>query len=214
MDPSPVIQSQYRAALEMLRQAIDACPDALWAAPTTHPQSPFWRVAYHAVFYAHLYLQPRDIRWLPLPVIMAAEHLDLPVQTGHQNVARTTLPSHLLDGLGAKTRITPHQSDPDGFAPAGELVPQALRVLRPGGTLALAGIHMSPLPVMPYELLYGERTIRSVANSTRQDAQELLALAASIPIHTEVTPFPLREANSVLAAMKASRFNGDAVLVP
>lgn len=67
MDPRPVIQSQYRAALEMLRQAIDACPDALWAAPTTHPQSAFWRVAYHAVFYAHLYLQPREEDFRPWP---------------------------------------------------------------------------------------------------------------------------------------------------
>jgi len=100
------------------------------------------------------------------------------------------------------------------FAPAGELVPKALRVLRSGGTLALAGIHMSPVPSLPYSLLYGERTVRSVANSTRQDARELLALAASLPIHTDVTVFPLEEANAVLSALKASGFKGDAVLVP
>ncbi len=99
------------------------------------------------------------------------------------------------------------------FAPAGELVPQALRVLRPGGTIALAGIHMSPLPIMPYRLLYGERTLRSVANSTRQDARELLALAATIGIRTEVTPFPLAAANEALLALKESRLRGDAVLV-
>ena len=93
-------------------------------------------------------------------------------------------------------------------------MPKALRVLRPGGTLALAGIHMSPVPALPYSLLYGERTVRSVANSTRQDARELLALAASLPIHTDVTVFPLEEANAVLSALKASGFKGDAVLVP
>ncbi len=100
------------------------------------------------------------------------------------------------------------------FAPAGEIVPQALRVLKPGGTIALAGIHMSPIPQMPYALLYGERTLRSVANSTRQDAIELLQLAADIPIHTDVTVFALDEANDVLLAMKESVFKGDAVLVP
>lgn len=100
------------------------------------------------------------------------------------------------------------------FAPAGELVPKALRVLQSGGTLALAGIHMSPVPALPYTLLYGERTVRSVANSTRQDARELLALAASLPIHTDVTVFPLEEANAVLSALKMSGFKGDAVLAP
>lgn len=99
------------------------------------------------------------------------------------------------------------------FAPAGELIPQALRVLRPGGTVALAGIHMSPLPTMPYSLLYRERTLRSVANSTRQDARDLLALAATIGIRTEVTPFPLAAANEALLALKESRLRGDAVLV-
>jgi propanol-preferring alcohol dehydrogenase len=99
------------------------------------------------------------------------------------------------------------------FAPAGELIPQALRVLRPGGTVALAGIYMSPVPEMPYRLLYRERTLRSVANSTRQDARELLALAADIGIRTEVTPFPLAAANEALLALKESRLRGDAVLV-
>ncbi len=100
------------------------------------------------------------------------------------------------------------------FAPAGGIVLQALRVLNPGGTIALAGIHMTNIPEMPYELLYGERTVRSVANSTRQDVKDLLALAVKIPIHTDVTEFPLAEANEVLLAMKESRFNGDAVLIP
>ncbi|MFQ5839122.1 MAG: zinc-dependent alcohol dehydrogenase family protein [Candidatus Methylomirabilales bacterium] len=98
------------------------------------------------------------------------------------------------------------------FAPAGALVPRALELLRKGGTLALAGIHMSPIPQMPYALLYGERTLRSVANATRQDAREFLALAAEIPIRTEVARFPLEEANRVLRDLKASRLRGAAVL--
>jgi propanol-preferring alcohol dehydrogenase len=100
------------------------------------------------------------------------------------------------------------------FAPAGGLVPKALARLERGGTLALAGIHMTPIPEMPYGLIYGERVLRSVANATRKDAEELLWLAARIPVRTEVTVFPLDEANEVLAAMKESRFRGDAVLVP
>ena len=98
------------------------------------------------------------------------------------------------------------------FAPAGWLVPQALRVLRKGGTLALNAIHMSPIPELPYSLLYGERTVRSVANSTRQDAQELLQLAAEIPIRTEVESHPLAEANAVLQRLKRSEVRGSAVL--
>jgi propanol-preferring alcohol dehydrogenase len=98
------------------------------------------------------------------------------------------------------------------FAPAGWLVPEALRVLRKGGTLALNAIHMSPIPEMPYALLYGERTVRSVANLTRQDAVELLQLAADIPIRTEVEFHPLHEANAVLQRIKRSEVRGAAVL--
>ncbi|MHC5055801.1 MAG: zinc-dependent alcohol dehydrogenase family protein [Planctomycetota bacterium] len=100
------------------------------------------------------------------------------------------------------------------FAPAGEIVPKALGVLAPGGTLALAGIHMSPIPEMPYELLYRERALRSVANSTREDARELLALAAEVPVTTDVTTRPLAEANAALLNLKESRTRGDIVLVP
>ena len=98
------------------------------------------------------------------------------------------------------------------FAPAGGLVLEALRVLRKGGTLALAGIYMSPIPQMDYGLIYSERTVRSVANSTRQDAEELLRLAAEIPIHTEVETYPLSEANRVLQRLKRSEIRGAAVL--
>jgi propanol-preferring alcohol dehydrogenase len=100
------------------------------------------------------------------------------------------------------------------FAPAGELVPKALEVLAPGGTLALAGIHMSEIPAMPYSLLYRERTVRSVANSTREDARQLLRLAAAAGVRTTTTTFPLEEANQALLAVKESRLSGDAVLVP
>jgi propanol-preferring alcohol dehydrogenase len=98
------------------------------------------------------------------------------------------------------------------FAPAGWLVPEALRVLRKGGTLAINAIHMSPIPEMPYHLIYGERTVRSVANSTRQDAQELLHLAAAIPIHTDVELYPLTKANTVLQRLKQAKVQGAAVL--
>jgi propanol-preferring alcohol dehydrogenase len=98
------------------------------------------------------------------------------------------------------------------FAPAGWLVPEALRVLRKGGTLAINAIHMSPIPEMPYDLIYGERTVRSVTNSTRQDAEELLRLAASIPIHTDVELYPLQQANAVLQRLKESEIKGAAVL--
>ena len=98
------------------------------------------------------------------------------------------------------------------FAPAGWLVPEALRVLRKGGTLAINAIHMSPIPELPYHLLYGERTVRSVANSTRRDAEELLLLAAEIPIQTEVELYPLDQANAVLQRLKRAEVQGAAVL--
>ncbi|MEJ2732335.1 MAG: zinc-dependent alcohol dehydrogenase family protein [Anaerolineae bacterium] len=98
------------------------------------------------------------------------------------------------------------------FAPAGWLVPEALRVLRKGGTLAINAIHMSPIPELPYPLLYGERTVRSVANSTRRDAEELLLLAAEIPIQTEVELYPLDQANAVLQRLKRAEVQGAAVL--
>lgn len=99
------------------------------------------------------------------------------------------------------------------FAPAGELVLDALRVLRKGGTLALAGIYMTPIPQMDYgTYLYHERTIRSVANSTRRDGEELLKIAAKIPIHTETQLFQLDEANWALQALKHGKINGAGVL--
>ena len=98
------------------------------------------------------------------------------------------------------------------FAPAGWIVPEALRVLDKGGTLAINAIHMSPIPEIPYDLIYHERTLRSVANSTRQDAEELLKVAAEIPIQTEVHTFHLTQANQALQALKASQIDGAAAL--
>lgn len=98
------------------------------------------------------------------------------------------------------------------FAPAGWIVPKALGTLDKGGTLALAGIHMSPIPELPYELIYGERTLRSVANATREDGEELLSLAAEVPVRTEVEVYELAEANEVLLRLKERRVRGAAVL--
>jgi propanol-preferring alcohol dehydrogenase len=98
------------------------------------------------------------------------------------------------------------------FAPAGWIVPEALRVLDKGGTLAINAIHMSPIPEIPYDLIYHERTVCSVANSTRQDAEGLLKVAAEIPIRTEVQTFPLTQANRALQALKASQIDGAAAL--
>lgn len=98
------------------------------------------------------------------------------------------------------------------FAPAGPLVPEALRALKKGGTLALAGIYMSPIPQMKYEVLYHERTLRSVANATREDARELMKLAGEFTIRTEVETFPLKEANRVLQLMKDSKLKAAGVL--
>lgn len=98
------------------------------------------------------------------------------------------------------------------FAPAGWIVPRALEHLRPGGTLAINAIHMSPIPELPYPLLYGERTVRSVANFTAQDAEEYLRLAAAIPVRTEVEVWPLAEANAALRRLKRSEVYGAAVL--
>jgi propanol-preferring alcohol dehydrogenase len=98
------------------------------------------------------------------------------------------------------------------FAPAGEIVPAALRVLRKSGALVLGGIHMSPIPSFSYDLLYQERLIRSVANNTRQDGEDFLRVAAEIPIRTHVQLFPLADANRALNALKNDAIEGAAVL--
>jgi propanol-preferring alcohol dehydrogenase len=100
------------------------------------------------------------------------------------------------------------------FAPAGALVPLALRVLGKGGTVVCAGIHMSDIPSFPYELLWGERVVRSVANLTRRDGEEFLALAPQVPVRTTVTAYPLARAGEALEDLRAGRFHGAAVVVP
>jgi propanol-preferring alcohol dehydrogenase len=99
------------------------------------------------------------------------------------------------------------------FAPAGHLVPLALSHLRPGGTLAINAIYMSPIPALPYDLVYGERTVQSVANFTRQDAEEFLRLAGELGLRTEVEAYPLAEANAALLRLKQREVHGSAALV-
>jgi propanol-preferring alcohol dehydrogenase len=98
------------------------------------------------------------------------------------------------------------------FAPAGELVPLALKAVGPGGTVVCGGIHMSDIPSFPYDLLWGERVLRSVANLTRTDGEEFLALAPRVPVHTEVEVFPLERANEALTALRTGSVRGAAVL--
>jgi propanol-preferring alcohol dehydrogenase len=115
--------------------------------------------------------------------------------------------------VGSAEEKPPHSLDASIiFAPAGSLVPHALRALRKAGTLALAGITMSPIPQMDYSLLYHERVLRTVANSTRQDCREFLDLAAAVPLQTEVQVFELDQANHALQALKKSEIRAAAVL--
>jgi len=100
------------------------------------------------------------------------------------------------------------------FAPAGELVPAALRQTARGGVVVCAGIHMSDIPAFPYRLLWGERVVRSVANLTREDATQFLSLAARIGIRTETHTYALERANEALRDLRAGRFSGAAVLIP
>jgi propanol-preferring alcohol dehydrogenase len=99
------------------------------------------------------------------------------------------------------------------FAPVGSLVPAALRAVRKAGTVICGGIHMSEIPAFPYEILWGERVVRSVANLTRDDAAEFLALAPRVPVRTHVQTWPLAQANEALAALRGGRVQGAAVLL-
>jgi propanol-preferring alcohol dehydrogenase len=98
------------------------------------------------------------------------------------------------------------------FAPAGELIPAALRAVGPGGTVVCAGIHMSDIPSFPYSILWGERVLRSVANLARRDGEEFLPLAPKVPVRTEVEVFPLKEANAALDRLRAGQVRGAAVI--
>ena len=100
------------------------------------------------------------------------------------------------------------------FAPVGALVPAALRAVAPGGRVVCAGIHMSDIPTFPYDILWSEREIVSVANLTRRDGEEFLALAAKIPVRTTTELYPLAEANTALVNLREGRVKGAAVLIP
>jgi alcohol dehydrogenase, propanol-preferring len=116
---------------------------------------------------------------------------------------------------GGSDELPPEQLDAAIiFASAGELVPQALKALAPGGTIVCAGIHMTDIPSFPYDDLWGERSIRSVANLTRKDGEEFLALAPKVPVRTTVTTYPLDDAEQALSDLRAGRFEGSAVILP
>jgi propanol-preferring alcohol dehydrogenase len=99
------------------------------------------------------------------------------------------------------------------FAPIGSLIPAALRTVRKGGAVIAAGIHMSDIPAFPYQVLWGERVVRSVANLTRSDGNEFMAIAAAMPIATKITRFALEDANQALEQLRRGQFTGAAVLV-
>ena len=147
-------------------------------------------------------------------MLQLARHQGLEVYVFSRTLVHHDLAKRLgASWIGAAEDTPPHPLDAAIiFAPAGALVPQALRVLRKAGKLVLAGITMSPIPQMNYSLLYQERIIRSVANSTRQDAREFLELAAEVPLKTEIELFPLENANQALVALKGSEIKGAGVL--
>jgi propanol-preferring alcohol dehydrogenase len=121
-------------------------------------------------------------------------------------------------GLGAEWAGDAHNPPPEEidaaiiFAPVGDLVPAALAAVAKGGSVVCAGIHMSDIPSFPYELLWGERVLRSVANLTRRDGEEFMELAPRVPVRTEIEAFPLAEANEALARLRAGGIRGAAVL--
>ncbi len=122
--------------------------------------------------------------------------------------------------LGAEWAGGSDQSPPEEldaaiiFAPVGALVPAALRAVRKAGTVVCAGIHMSDIPAFPYELLWGERVVRSVANLTRRDGEEFLALAPRVPVRTQIRSFALEEANEAIDHLRRGEVHGSAVLQP
>ncbi len=116
---------------------------------------------------------------------------------------------------GDSERTPPDQLDAAIiFAPVGSLIPAALKAVRKGGIVVCGGIHMSDIPGFPYEILWGERVLRSVANLTRQDAKDFLELAPKVPVRTTIEKFPLEEANAALEALRTGRLTGAAVLIP
>jgi len=147
-------------------------------------------------------------------VLQCARHLGCEVRVFTRSREHQELAKKLgAAWVGAASEPAPGQLDAAIlFAPVGSLVPPALAALRKGGTLALAGITMSPIPQLDYSSLYHERMVRSVANATREDARDFLELAAAVPVRTEVEVFELEQANAALQALKSSRIQGAGVL--
>ncbi len=155
----------------------------------------------------------------------AAAHIVIPVapHQGRRVFAFTrrgdTEAQSFARALGAEWAGASDEAPPEEldaailYAPVGALVPSALAAVRKGGTVVAAGIHMSDIPTFPYRLLWGERTLKSVANLTRRDGEEFLALAPKVPVRTEVVPFPLEQANEALDRLRAGRIRGAAVLL-
>jgi propanol-preferring alcohol dehydrogenase len=152
----------------------------------------------------------------------ASAHLAIQV-AGHWDCevyvfSRTESHRELAEELGAVWTGNSDQDPPQPldrivlFAPVGALIPVMLRKLRPGGTLAVNAIHTSPIPEMPYEVIYGERTLRTVANATYQDGVEFLELATKISLEVTTNEYPLQDVNQALEDMKHSRIDGQAVL--
>lgn len=167
-----------------------------------------------------------DARTIGLYGFGAAAHIvaQLAVFEGRQVFAFTrpgdTAAQSFARALGAAWAADSTTAAPEAldaaliFAPVGALVPVALRAVARGGRVVCAGIHMSEIPAFPYEWLWGERTIVSVANLTRRDGEEFFAMAPRVPIHTTVVRYPLAAANEALADLRAGAFQGAAVLVP
>lgn len=165
-----------------------------------------------------------DVRRIGIYGFGAAAHIvaQLAGHEGRQTFAFTRPGDVAAQGfareLGATWAGASDQSPPDEldaaivFAPVGALVPAALRAVGKGGTVVCAGIHMSDIPQFPYAILWGERRIASVANLTRRDGDEFLALAAQVPIRTRVVPYPLADANAALCALREGSLTGAAVL--
>jgi propanol-preferring alcohol dehydrogenase len=168
----------------------------------------------------------KDARRLGIYGFGAAAHIVAQVARWHgQELYAFTRPGDVAAqtfaaSLGAAWAGDSDQQPPEPldaaiiFAPVGSLIPLALKALRKGGALVCGGIHMSDVPSMPYSLLWGERSIRSVANLTRRDGVEFLSLAARIPVRTEIQTFALTEANAALAGLRNGLQSGAAVLIP
>ena len=146
--------------------------------------------------------------------IQVARHWGVEVYASSRDVRHQTLAKELgAVWTGGTLEAPPQKLDAAiVFAPAGEIVPAGLAALKKGGRLILGGIHMSDIPSFSYDLLYQERSIRSVANNTREDGAQFLRLAAEIPVRTHVQVFPLAEANRALNALKNDAIRGAAVL--